>query len=160
VQHANEPTLNAGVSYTDNAKPIGFGQRPQVAAGTLSLNWPILDSGYYRAEVRAARQDEEQAQLQLKQVRLQISLEVRQATTNLTNARARSAVADRQVATARVALNEAQLRQEQGVGILLEVIDAQRDLTNAEFGEVTAKYDVLQAIADLQRAVGDDGLGT
>ena len=159
VQHANEPTLNLSLSYTDNAKPIGFGQRPQVGSGTLALNWPIFDSGYYRSEIRAARQDEEQAQLQLKQVRLQISLEVRQATTNLMNARARSVVAERQVDTARVALKEAQLRQEQGVGILLEVIEAQRDLTNAEFSQVSAKYDVLQAIADLQRAVGDDDLG-
>ncbi|MHB8635209.1 MAG: TolC family protein [Fimbriimonadaceae bacterium] len=158
VQHANLPTLNLGLTYTDNIRPIGFGQRPHVGAGTIAFNWPIVDSGYYRAEVRAARQDEAQARLQLQQVRLQISLEVRQATTNLANARARSTVADRQVSTARVALRESQLRQEQGVGILLEVIDSQRDLTNAEFAQVSAKYDVLQAIADLQRAIGDDDI--
>jgi outer membrane protein TolC len=158
IQGQNLPSLNLGASYTYNAPPIGFGTRPEVAAGTLSLNWPILDSGYYRAEVRAARQDEEQARLQLKQARLQISLDVRQANANLVNANARLAVAGRQIATATVALNEARLRQEQGLGILLEVIEAQRDLTNAEFAQVSARYDVLQATADLQRAVGDDTL--
>ncbi|HLK14233.1 MAG TPA: TolC family protein [Fimbriimonadaceae bacterium] len=154
VQHANEPTLNLGLNYTGNVKPLGFGQRPEVGTGVLSLNWPILDSGYYRAEVRAARQDEEQAQLQLKQVRLQISLEVRQAATSLVNAEQRLKVADRQVETARVALRQTMLRHEQGVAILLEVIEAQRDLTSAEFAQVSAKYDVLQALADLQRAAG------
>lgn len=158
AEHANQPFLNVSLGVTETAKPLGFGQRPQVEAGTLALNWPILDSGSYRAEVRAARQDEAQAKLQLQQVQLEISLEVRQAATNLSNARARAVVADRQAETARVTLKEAQLRQEQGVGILLEVIDAQRDLTNAEFAQVSAKYDVLQAIADLQRAVGSDRL--
>lgn len=158
AEHANQPVLNVSLGVNESAKPLGFGQRPQVVAGTLALNWPILDSGSYRAQVREARQDEEQAALQLKQVRLQISFDVRQATTNLENAKSRAQVADRQVETARVALKESQLRQEQGVGILLEVIEAQRDLTNAEFAQVTAKYDVLQALADLQRAVGQDDL--
>ena len=158
TEQGNAPNLNLSLGYTDSAKPIGFGQRPQVVAGVIALNFPIFDSGVTRANVKAARQDEAQAKVQLSQVRLEISLEVSQATTNLQNALARMTVADRQVSTAKIVLSQANLRLQQGVGIMLEVIDAQRDLTTAEYNQVAARYDVLQAIADLQRAVGDDSM--
>jgi outer membrane protein TolC len=163
IQRATEqgtmPTLNASLGYVANVAPLGFGQRPQVWAASLALNWPVFDSGVTSSNVKAAGQDVEQAKLQLRDVRLQISLDVRTAITALVNAQARFSVANHEVDSAAATLKAAQAKQQNGVGILLEVIDAQRDLTAAETDQLTARYDVQQAIADLQRAVGSDQLG-
>jgi outer membrane protein len=127
--------------------------------GTLSLAVPIFDSGVTRARVREARQDEAQAQIGLEQQTLGISLEVRQALTNLVNARARLDVAQRQVEQARERYRLAVVRYQAGEGIQLEISDAQANLTRAETGLVNARYDYLRAYAALQRALGIDTVG-
>ena len=154
------PTLNVTGAYTVNGKPLGLGQRAQTVVGQVALNFPIYDSGVTRAKVREAQQDVDLANVQLKQIRLQISYEVREAVTNYVNALARQKVAEHQVETAKATLKAAQAKLDNGVGILLEVIDAQKDLTVAEQSQINARYDVLQAVADLNWATGSDAFAT
>lgn len=153
-----QPTLNAALNFQRNIDAQGLSARDQTANGTLTLNWPIFDSGVTRAQVKQARQDEEQAKIQLEQVRLGISLEVRQAMTNLVNASARLTVADRQVAAAEENYRIAQVRLASGEGITLEITDALTQLTQARTAQVAARYDYWTAYAELQRAVGSDEL--
>lgn len=124
--------------------------------GSLLVNVPIFDSGVTRARVRAARQDEAQVQIGLEQQQLGISLEVRQALTNLINARSRLDVAQKQVEQAQEAYRLAVVRYQAGEGIQLDVTDAQTSLTTAQTGVVNARYDYLRAYAALQRAMGTE----
>lgn len=153
------PSLVAGVSYQWNIDAQSLGARATSTVGTLTLNFPLFDSGQTRARVKEARQDEETAKLQLEQLRLNISLDVRQSFANVINAKAKLAVADEQVKSGREALRLAKLKLDQGEGIYLEVLNAQTSLTQAEQGQVTARYDYLQALADLQHAVGSETFG-
>lgn len=153
-----QPTLNMAINYQRNIDPVGFGARENITTGNLTINWPIFDSGVTRAQVKQARQDEEQAKIQLEQVRLGISLEVRQALTNMTNASARLAVAQRQLAAAEENYRISRVRLASGEGITLEITDALTQLTQARTSVVSARYDYLTAFSELQRAVGSDSL--
>jgi outer membrane protein TolC len=159
TEQGNLPSLALGVTFQDNIDAQGFGTRPYQTVGTLTLNFPIYDSGQTRARVKEARQDEETAKLQYQQLLLGISLDVRQSYANLLNTRAKLDVANDQATTAREALRLAKLKLDQGEGIYLEVLTAQSSLTQAEQGQVSARYDFLQAVADLQHAVGTDSFG-
>ncbi len=150
-----QPSLNLSVSATHNYDP-GFSGQTSQTVGVAALTLPIFDSGVTRARVKQDRQVQEQNRIQTAQVSLGISLEVRQARTNLDNAKSRVDVAVAQVASAEETYRLAVVRLNAGQGILLEVIDAESDLTRARTGLVTARYDYMTAYSDLQRAVGSD----
>ena len=56
------------------------------------------------------------------------------------------------VALAEEALRLANVRYEAGIAVLVEVTNAESQLTQARFNEVNALYDYAIALADLQRA--------
>lgn len=152
-----KPALNLSAVHTQYFDPPAFSTKnfDQVAA---KLSGPIYDSGVGRRKIQAANRDVEVAQLQLEQLSLGVALSVRRATTNAFTALKSLEVARANVDVAREALRLAQLRYDEGAGILLDVIVAQSDLTSAEANLVNANYRYLQAYAQLQRAVGSDDL--
>ena len=150
------PTLNFSAVYQRNIDPQGFSARDATTTGTAVISWPIFDSGITKSRVNAARRDEGQAELGLEQIKLGISLEVRQALSNLSDARSRLAVSETQAEFAEETYRLAKVRYEAGEGIPLEVTDAQTELTRARAGLVNARYDYLNAYAALQRAVAND----
>jgi outer membrane protein len=157
------PTLAVAANYQRNLRAAGFGAQAGQATASLALNWPLFDSGLTRARVRAARQDEEQLRVLAEQGWLAVSLEVRQALVQLQNAASRRELGAHQAKLAEENFRLAQVRYDAGEGILLEILDAQTELTRARTLFVTAQYDYLSAYADLQRAVAVDdvaGLAT
>lgn len=151
------PSLSFGVNYQRNLDAVGFAQKEQTVAN-LTLNIPVFDGGATRARVRAARQDEEQAKINLEQTKLTISQEVRNATTSLINTRARLASAEAQVRSAEEVYRLARVRQDAAEGTYVEVVDALTQLIQARNAVVSARYDYLVAFSQLQRAVGSDDL--
>jgi outer membrane protein TolC len=154
-----QPSLGVAFVETQNINP-SFGEDKESFVSSLSLSFPIFDSGVTRARVKEARQDEVAAKTQYDELKLGIALEVRQALTNLTNAKARYEVAKHQVEFAAESYRLAKLREDAGEGISLEVIDAQTAETQAKAGLVTATYDYLTAYSQLQRAIGTDDVAT
>ncbi|MBS1719708.1 MAG: TolC family protein [Armatimonadetes bacterium] len=153
---ALRPILALSLNYQTLLGQIGaFAQRQQVT-GSLNLNWTVFDNGITRARVRQVDQDREALKIQLEQVKLGISLEVRQAWTNFMNAEARIKTTKKQVELAEENYRIATVRLKAGEGIQLEVTDAQLTLTQARIGFVNAKYDLLTANAELLRATGRD----
>jgi outer membrane protein TolC len=150
------PNLSVALSYQHAFEPRNPFTNADTTTASLNLSWPIFDSGITRAKIRQAREDERQAQIRLEQTQLTISLQVRQAVQNLATAADRLGVARKQVETAEETLRLSELRDRAGEGLLLEVLDAQRQLTQARNDLNTAKYDYLAALAALQRAIGRD----
>lgn len=151
------PSLSIGAAHTYTVDP-GFGARENQTVATATLNFNIFDSGITKAKVAAAKQDLEQARIRRDQVRLATSLEVRQALVRAENARQTLEVAQKTVDQQRETLRVAQLRFDVGEGILLDVTDAQVELTRAQETVISAKTELLSAYAALQRAVGVDDL--
>ena len=150
-----KPTLSLSAEVQRNYSPAA-GSRVSQTVGVIALNWPIFDSGITRAKVKEARQDELQTQIAIEQLGLGISLEVRSALTNLKTASEKLGLAAEQVMVAEEAFRLSNVRRDAGEGILVEVIDAQTDLTRARVALVNTRYDYLSAYADLQKAVGVD----
>ncbi len=158
TERGMNPSLNLGINYQRNIDAQGFSSRDQSTTGNLVLNIPVFDSGITRAQVKQSRQDEEQIKIQLAQVRLGISLEVRQALTSMTNAAARLEVAQRQLAASEENYRISRVRFAADEGTTLEITDALTQLTQARSSVVSARYDAWTAYSELQRAVGADDL--
>ena len=160
AERANIPNLSLSVSQTRNFGDLGFSGQNNTTSLGLSFSVPFFDSGFIRSQVGIYRQDENQARIRLAQQELTVSQEVRAASTTLVNARARVDNALRQVALAEEVFRIAQVRQAAGAGTYVEVVDAETQLTTARNNLVGARYDVLNAYSQLQRAVGSDALPT
>ena len=150
------PSLNIAGIHSRNWSGGGQTGENSSTFAQLNLSVPVWDSGVTRARVKAARQDEEQNKIRWEQTELAISLEVRQAMANLTNAKARLDAAQKQVEYATETYRLALVRYQAGEGIQLEVTDAQTELTRARTLLVSATYDYMTTYAQLQRALGTD----
>jgi outer membrane protein len=149
------PSLGLSAVHTRNFGAGGFSAQTQQTVGTVALTVPVFDSGVTTARIRQADEDVRQAQIRLEQADLGVSLEVRQALTNLQNARSRLAVAETQVRLAEETYRIAQVRYEAGEAIQLEVNEAQTELTRAQTLFVSARYEFLRSWAELLRATGE-----
>lgn len=156
-QRGLRPSLALSGQYTRTVDALR-GQRANQVVGVASLTIPLYDSGITRARVRAAQEDETQARVRLEQLRLGITLQVRQAWLRLKNAREQLDVAKKLVELQAEALRLAEVRFTEGEGILLDVNQAQTDLTAARVSQNNARYQLLAAIAELKLAVGVDEL--
>lgn len=150
------PSLNIAGIHSRNWSGGGQTGENSSTFAQLNLSVPVWDSGVTRARVKAARQDEEQNKIRWEQTELSVSLEVRQAMSNLTNAKARLEAAQKQVEYAAETYRLALVRYQAGEGIQLEVTDAQTELTRARTLLVSATYDYMTTYAQLQRALGTD----
>ena len=152
-----KPALNLTAVHTQYFDTPA-GSQQQFDQVNAKLSGPLYDSGAGRRKVRAAERDVEQAKIQQEQIALAVALSVRNAMTNAFTALANRDLAQKNVDLAKEALRIAQLRYDEGAGILLDVIVAQADYTSARANLVNANYRYLQAFAQLQRAVGSDDL--
>lgn len=154
------PTL--GLSYGLLYSPNAAGFSPQTTSGQFvaQISIPLFEGGVARARVQQARADVATAETDRRQSIDLVTLEVRQAYLNLTQARDRVAVANQALVEAQESFRLARVRYNAGVasaaGIspLLEVSDAQAALTQAENNQVNALYDYNNARAQLDKAVG------
>ncbi len=153
------PSMAFSAQYSRVIDPSP-GQAVQSLFGVLTISFPVFDSGITRSRTLAAREFEEQAEIRLEQTKLAVSLDVRNAITRLETTKKALDVAQSGQTLARESLRLAQLRYDEGAGILLDVTTAQTELTRAQGAVVTAHYQYLSAIAALQRALGTDDLTT
>ena len=156
-QGGSLPIITIGATWTRVIDPFP-GQAANSAQAFLQFTIPLYNSGVTRARAQAARQDEEQSRIILEQIRHLISLDVLNALTRIETASKAYEVALKGQDLATESLRLAQIRYDEGAGILLDVTTAQSELTRAQGSVVTAKYQYLTAIAALQAATGTDNL--
>ena len=116
-----------------------------------TLNIPIWDGGVTKARVDQAYADLYSATDTLEQVELVISQEVSTAALVLEEAAKRTKTTADNVTLAEEALRLANVRYEAGIAVLLEVTNAESQLTQARFNQVNAQYDYAIALAELER---------
>lgn len=151
------PSLTLRSTFSHNFKPSPFQLRNQgIFEAVVSV--PIWDSGITRARIASAREDERQVELNLEERKLDITLEVQSALVQWRNAMQVLRVTQKSVELQTEAVRIAQLRYQEGESILLELTQAQTDLTNAQSAVVSARYQARIAAAALRQAVGRDDL--
>jgi outer membrane protein TolC len=93
-------------------------------------------------------------QAQEQQTANQVALDVETAQLDLDTARKSVATAEKAVTSAQAQLSAAEGKYQRGVGIFVEVLDAQRTLAQARTNQVQAQYDYQTALVALQHAMG------
>lgn len=136
--------------------------RQTANAASSELNWnvsvgltkPIYQGGETRARVDAAKASLRTAELDLERVEQQIALQVSQALLSLQQAREQLQVAQQGEVEAQERARIALVRFQNGVGLGVEVIDAQTALAAAQTNVANARYDLQVAVASLRAALG------
>ena len=144
-------TLNGKVQKTMGTSTFGS-EDSFAVVGVFHLN--LWDWGQTSGKVKSARADAAAARQQLQLAMQGIELQVRRSVLNIAEARKRVEVATAEVTAAEQAYQIEQLRYKSGDGTFLELLDAQRSLSQARANLVTSYYDNALAEADWLAATG------
>jgi outer membrane protein TolC len=121
---------------------------------SLNLTWPIFDGGNRIARYRESRANIDAARARMRSQELDIAREVEQALIDVEETQERIQAAQKAVEAAQENFRLAQGRFDAGVGTILELTDAQLELTRAQNLEAQALADYRIALARLERNVG------
>lgn len=120
----------------------------------VSLSWPLFSGFETTGKIRQAKVDYTQSQLNRSQQMRQVRLEVQDAVGKLKEAGQRVEALGQTVKQAERGVKIAQVRYGNGIGTQLELLDAQVALTASRVNRISARHDLVVAIANLRRAVG------
>lgn len=145
--------LSANYEYADN-----FDDEIRVVDGysfVATARWRFFDGGRAFARVRQADRQIDIANNEFANQRNQVRLEVEQAYYSSVANQENIATAALSVESATESLRLARLRFQAGVGTQTDVINSQRDLTDARSRYLQAIVDYNVSINELQRAVSN-----
>ncbi len=152
------PTLSANGAYSWARGTTQMG----IFQGDIGDSWnagvmlsmPLFEGGVTSGRVSEARANLRALEAQRDTLRQSVLLEVNQSYADLDSATARISVMESSLKSARESLELAQGRYEAGVGLSLEVTDAQVAAAKAETDYVQALYDYQLAVARVFKAMG------
>jgi OMF family outer membrane factor len=122
----------------------------------LQANWNIFDGGAARAQYRQAKQRAQENSFRFAQTRDDLRFEVEESFYQLRQANRNIQTTSREVISSRESLRLARLRFQAGVSTQREVVDNQRDLTQAEVRYANALAEYNNNLALLRRRTGLD----
>lgn len=158
------PTVNMQAGYDVSRTGAEFGTDADTGFVGLSVNVPIFQGGAVTSRTRQAGFQFRAAQDRLDQVRRQVDQQVKDAfrgiLTSIEDVKARQAA----IVSARSALESTQAGLEVGTRTQVDVLNAQRNLFQAEFDYMDARYSYIingvklhQATSTLSRDVLEKG---
>lgn len=147
------PTVSVGGGYSwKEASVTAVDKDDWAVKGGIS--WSLWDGGATQASVKKADAAVKTAQETLLQAREKIELEVRQDYLNVLSYKEQIRAAEASVAQAEEAYKIATVRYSSGVGINLDVLDAELALNTARTNYITALYNYNIGLATLEHAMG------
>lgn len=149
----NLPSLYATGSYS--AVGSEFPGTTIDRVGGVRLSWDFFDSGSTKGQIKQAEANLSSARSQLVLTQQQTINEVSQAYINVTNDQQRIITSTAEVANAQESLRLTEGQYRAGVGIFLQVEDAQAALATAEANQINASYGLSIALAALHHAIGE-----
>jgi outer membrane protein TolC len=163
IEEARRLVRLAGSTLLPTVSLVASGDQTTTASitspksyGTISaqVSVPFDDGGATRSRERSARIDVQTQALTLEELKLNVSLEVRQATLNIRNAQAQVGAAQTGVIQAQESVRLAYLRYQGGLGTFLDVLNALAELAATRNNLSSAQYFYQISLAQLVRALG------
>lgn len=146
------PTLSGVASY-GNAGPTILPDGEVWSLG-VSVSLPIFSGFATQSQVREAQANLEGLDAQQRDLRNQIVKEVEAAWLGVREAEARLAASAKESVAAAESQRLAMERYREGVGTIIDAVDAQAQALSAETSKIQAEYDRAIAVAKLDRALG------
>ena len=159
-KYANIPSLALGFNFSMNAMTNDFNfseyrWTPYSYVG-VSLAIPIFAGGKRFNQIRQAKTQYQQVQLQTVDTERQLKIAIRQFLTTMeTNMKSYYAAQDA-VAAAQKGYDIAEKAYQVGRSTLIELNDAQLALTQAQLAESQAIYNFVTAKSQLEQTIGHD----
>lgn len=159
-KYAYVPTLSAAFSFSLNAmtNDFNFSQyrwTPYSYVG-VSLSIPIFSGGKRFNDVRQAKTQQSQLQLQTLDTERNLKISIRQSLTKMETSMKTYYAAKDAVASAQKGYDIAERTYQVGKNTLLELNDAQLALTQARLMVSQSVYDFVTAKAQLEQTLGQD----
>ncbi|MCM1503192.1 MAG: TolC family protein [Bacteroidales bacterium] len=159
-KYAYIPTLSAAFSFSVNAmtNDFKFDQykwTPYSYVG-VSLSIPIFSGGKRLNDVRQAKNQYQQLQLQTTDTERTLKIAIRQSLNTMETNMKSYYAAQTAVATAQKGYDIAEKSYQVGRSTLIELNDAQLALTQARLSESQAIYNFIVAKAQLEQVIGND----
>jgi len=148
--------------YTGNESVLGGFDLPGTVGYAvnnsigLNFNWSLFDGGAARAQYRQYKQKAQENTFNFSKTRDELRLQVEQSYYRLISSNRNILTASKEVLTAREGLRLARLRFQAGVTTQREVVEQQRDLTQAELRYADAMSSYNSFVAELRRRTGLD----
>jgi outer membrane protein len=142
-----------GVIGTAGFVPAGYETIPgRYGAIGLNVSIPIFNGGLFKARQTAAELTAKAANADLSDMENRVTRDVRIAWLNANTAADRMSLTQELLQQAQLALDLAQSRYDLGLGSIVELSQAQLNLTSAQIANTSAKYDyqAQRVIVDYQ----------
>src|SRR5215471_1571746 len=121
----------------------------------FTVNFPVMDYAALRAKEAGQSAAIRAAQAKSQQLVTDLRAQWNRAVASLNGARDVAANTPAQINAARAALEQANARYQSGLGVIDEVADAQRLLTQAEIDDALARLSVWRGLLAVAAAAGD-----
>jgi outer membrane protein TolC len=147
------PTLSVGALHQRYDTQL-FPGAANVSSVTFSISLPIWDDGLREIEITRARVNRDVARAVREDLERQVRRDVTNAYDVYQTSRAAVELARVGVAVARETYRMQELRYRSGASTILDLLDAQVNLAQAEAGLVQARYATRLALAGLEAILG------
>ncbi len=156
------PQISMGLSYNTSEAPFEFAGEStdyDVTRESVGLNVSLsftaqFTSGSRFAADRRSALSREQQRLSLQQQRLNVENQTRRQYRTVRTDVLRVEARKRAIESSQASLEATQTGYEVGTRNIVEVLNAQRQLFNAQFSYESAKYDYIRAILQLKQNAG------
>ncbi len=148
----NAPVVTGNLSLS--RKGDNFPPEIQLVTVGVGVSWSAIDGGVTKGRIQEAEANVQIAAAEAEAVRLQIVAQVSEAYLDLRTAEQRNVTAQAEVTNATEALRLAEGRYRSGLGVFIDVLDAQAALVEANTALVNTRSEVEQARAALEHAIG------
>jgi outer membrane protein len=158
----HRPTLDAFASYTDAGSGLGSGGGTTVLSGVdtrtgvvgLQLSIPIYQGGLTSSRVREALANEEKARQDLENARRTARLTAQQTFLGVATGVSQVRALEAALVSSQSSLDSTRLGQEVGVRTVIDVLNAQQQLSQTRRDLAQAKYNYILALLRLRAAAG------
>ena len=159
-QYANIPSLALAFNFSLNAMTNDFKfseyRWTPYSYVALSLNIPIFAGGKRHQQIRQAKNQYEQVQLQTVNTERQLKIAIRQYLNTMETSMKSYYAAKEAVASAQKGYDIVEKSYQVGRSTLIEVNDAQLALTQSQLAASQAVYNFLSAKSQLEQTLGQD----
>lgn len=158
-KNAALPTLraNGGMGYNFSTNKFSDIFRSQYIWSSyigLTLNIPIFNGFLQRNQVKETKYNIEKSKNDIENIKLTIDFQTENAKTVLRNALIQVENQKRNLTLSNSVLDLARRKYKEGVGSNIEVTQAQTDFLQAQNNYFNSLLDIINAEADLQKALG------
>jgi outer membrane protein len=157
ARSGHQPTLDAIGSLRHNyngASQTAIGLEATAAAIGLQFNIPLYQGGAITSRVREAAALQERVRQDLENARRTVAQRTREAYLGVTSGLAQVNALEQAVSSTQLQLESTRLGQEVGVRTAVDVLDAERQLSQARRNLAQAIYNTILSQLRLKAAVG------